>query len=424
MNLIFYLLYIPIVFDCIYVIPGVNLQRALQFFVLFLILLILFNHKKIKLYNSQCITYVYLLVTSLLISALFSIEMEIAFISTAKIIFYYILSIAVFLFMKESWKLEFQKVEKLFPIILIPSFILSSGIIWGFITATEVTRFSGIKGEPDSPSGTICVILPIAFYYLQKFGVLKKSEFKNLLVYSLIVSFILMSALSIILTGSRMGLLILSIILLVLLIKSFRIYLKPSKVMIIGLALFLVISFVKSNDMFEKTYNHIFSRISSGVNFLITGNETVGGSFTDRVHKIEVGLDLFCEFPIFGTGLYSEYYILRSLTGDGWYHNSFLEILAGGGIVSFIFYLLINIRIFQNLKMLSKFSSLGVFLMISYFALILENIFLSITSDPLFWTLFLPISMYIEWWRKSKLVKVRASTEIKTELTFSTTNNG
>lgn len=419
MSIIFYLLYIPIAFDAIYVTPSVNLLRASQFFTLLLILLILFNRKKIKLYNSYCSTYVYLLVVSLLVSTLFSIEMEIAFISTAKIIFYYILSIVIFLFMKESWKIEIQKVENLFPIIYVLSLIISLNIIYEFITATEVTRFSGIKGEPNSPSGTLNIILPILFYGLHKFGVIKKSRFKNLFAFFLILSFILINILSIILSGSRMGLLILSIILLFLLIKTFKIYLKPLKAMIIILTLFLVINWVKSSDMFEKTYDYIFSRTFSAINFLITRNEIAGSSLTSRANYVVIGLDLFWKYPIFGTGLYSEYYILRSLTGDGWYHNSFLEILAGGGIVSFIFYLLIHIRIFQQLKYLSKYNSSGFFLMISFFALILNNIFLSNTSEPFFWTLFLPFSMYMEWWRKNKLAKVHAQIKIESELSLS-----
>ena len=304
--------------------------------------------------------------------------------------------------MKDFMKLNYNKIENTYPFIISAALIVAFTMVYQFSTSSYVVRFSGIKGEPDTPTGLMCMILPFAFYSLKRHYDLKQTGLKYFFIQVLIIAFIALNILAIIISGSRMGLLIVTIILICLFIKFIKILMKPKIMFIIAVILYYSIIQVRSLPLYDEIFSYIFDRTHSGINFLITGNELVGGSFSDRLHKNFIGLELFTQYPIFGHGLYSEYYILKNLTGDGWYHNSFLEILSGGGIITFILYILLHIYIIKNLILFAKFNSSGSFLLLSFIALILTNVFLSNTSDPLFWTLFLPFSMYIEWLKSHK----------------------
>ena len=86
----------------------------------------------------------------------------------------------------------------------------------------------------------------------------------------------------------------------------------------------------------------IFAGINHRMEYLVamfTGEGQIGASAMMRQKMIELGLEQFWQFPIFGIGIGCPHVIANQyLRFDAYLHNGFVEMLAAGGIIGFFIY--------------------------------------------------------------------------------------
>lgn len=109
---------------------------------------------------------------------------------------------------------------------------------------------------------------------------------------------------------------------------------KLLRILIFAVGAFLVFRFLMSMHVFDG----IISRWRSALN--IFGGGTADESTIERSRYIKAGLQTFFQHPIFGIGIGSSGAITVSLVGahDTYLHNNYVELLACGGIIGFLFY--------------------------------------------------------------------------------------
>lgn len=103
-------------------------------------------------------------------------------------------------------------------------------------------------------------------------------------------------------------------------------------------------------------FNGVLLRMESLIN-LFSGSGYVDTSAEIRKKMIDVGIILFKENPIIGIGMgNAHHYVYEYLGRDFYLHNNYVELLASGGIIGFIIYYQIHVRLLFNLKKYSEVS--------------------------------------------------------------------
>lgn len=86
----------------------------------------------------------------------------------------------------------------------------------------------------------------------------------------------------------------------------------------------------------------IFSGINERMEYLVamfTGRGIIGQSAQIRQKMIELGIEIFKSHPLVGIGIGCPHIIAgQVLNYDAYLHNNFVEMLAAGGIIGFLFY--------------------------------------------------------------------------------------
>jgi O-antigen ligase len=144
-------------------------------------------------------------------------------------------------------------------------------------------------------------------------------------------------ALSILLTGSRMGFVAMCVM--AILLGLFYLFKRP--VLTIGLSLIMVVPFffLFSKFMPESTWE----RVSTSLEEIQTGD------WSGRLHIYEVGLVLFQEYPILGTGSGTFMYAFGQVSPERGHitgsaaHNTYLNVMVELGSVGFLIFLAILI---------------------------------------------------------------------------------
>ena len=80
-------------------------------------------------------------------------------------------------------------------------------------------------------------------------------------------------------------------------------------------------------------------------------------------------------------------------------HNTFITVLSELGIIGFLFFIFICLKIAINIYYFyrkSLFSSFYFYLGLSFINLLIMSFFLANLYDKIFWGMFIPISMYFE----------------------------
>ena len=88
------------------------------------------------------------------------------------------------------------------------------------------------------------------------------------------------------------------------------------------------------------TDDYVFQRFTSRISVLFGGESTIDYIDTEQVKGfrsalISNGFDIFLENPFLGVGIENTRLIMGTYT-----HNTFVELLAGGGILTFVFFIL------------------------------------------------------------------------------------
>jgi O-antigen ligase len=411
--LIFPLSLFIMIFDRLKFYPNVNISmyRALQMPILIIMVIFLLGQKKLKfnLYNPMPIL-LFGFILIVFISTLTAVYQELALIDVRGIIELIILSYIIFFFIKHQWDEGSW--------VILAKMMMIAGAISGLSLFTDLfgwTHFYhlyseaipnirpfGILGEPNYAAGKLGIFLPFAFFCIVNYRN-SKEYFQYSL--SIICTFLIITA--IFFTGSRMGGFIIIFSIFVFMTKEIK-RLLSLKIMMSIIIVFLIILFI--NIIFPIRINSLESLISYTKDsyrslfwFLLTGEEILGRqSVTTRVDLLRGGINIFLQYPLFGVGPGNFKYISGKylpIRMNMYSHNTFITVLTEFGIVGFLFFIGICLRIIKNIYYYYKnstFQSFYFYLGLSFFNLLIMFFFLHDINDKYFWGMFVAISILLD----------------------------
>lgn len=328
-----------------------------------LITLILFNNifkRKRIVVNGFIVAYILFLIICL-ISILFAVDQNVAFIKVRTLFL-----LALLMFSIINYIDSIEKLDK-----LISGFIFSGLIASIYIVITsdfsQIARFGDYLGNVNAVGMIIGISATFSFYRF-----LEQKKLIYLII--LIIMFVM-----ILLTGSRKSILfILMNVVIILYLKnrdSGKITTKI-KFLILCFLILLITSYLIFNVPYF--YRIIGKRIENLILYLF-GGEIMEGSINLRAYMISTGLKFFKQSPLLGFGI-DNYRKLFSQVPDGRYtyaHNNIIELLVDTGIIGVIVYYLTHLLVLRNLFRVSKASEFNI---VSYtlIAIIISYIILSI----------------------------------------------
>ncbi len=237
------------------------------------------------------------------------------------------------------------------------------------------SRISGGIGDPNEFASYILVLLPLAYYRATSNVGIKRSL--NWLFVMIFLMFLVLS-------GSRGGVLgflgAASVLIYYYSIGRFR------QLFFLLLIAVTICYFAVPNDF--------WSRAST-----ILHPETTGDMSIDvRLENYKAALKMFRDYPLTGVGLRNfefnsaEY----GATVKTVVHNTYLEVLTGGGLLSFIPFLLIIVNAWRKLRLREVYDEnirhFLICLKASFVSLFITSLFISVENKKIMWFLFALIS--------------------------------
>lgn len=241
------------------------------------------------------------------------------------------------------------------------------------VRGDESSRISGGIGDPNEFASYILVLLPLAYYHASSsIGLLRVFYWLILTNCSILLLY----------TNSRGGMIgLLGIIFVMIYYYGY----KRFKQIILFLLVFALILMV-------LTPNNFWFRMSTIVQ-PEKEKEIHSEAISARINNYSAALKLFIEYPLFGVGLYNfqfynlNYGAIKSTVA----HNTYLEILTGGGLASFIPFLLILLDCWQKLKIRNAYhkniTNFLICLKASFVSILLTSFFISADHKKILWFL-------------------------------------
>lgn len=234
--------------------------------------------------------------------------------------------------------------------------------IAGVLVFLYVTSFYGINGLKEMISdnvrvGTEIVNANTLAIYMAISSMIFFILFirkKNVIFLLPIIAFVIIIAL----TGSKKGFidLVIGIVLCTLIQRNENKAIKWKsiiKVVLIILILFIVVYIGWQLPIFST----IRIRMEGMFSFLYGNSSIIDHSTYERQVMIEAGMKQFFETPIFGNGIGASGIITNNVLGYMTYlHNNFIELLATGGIIGFLFYYIPILKMISNCWKYHKYS--------------------------------------------------------------------
>ncbi len=224
-------------------------------------------------------------------------------------------------------------------------------------------RISGGIGDPNEFASFIMVLIPLAFY-----RVINSSGTSRLLYLGCLVSFLLMLGYS----GSRGG--ILGFLGAAGVLIFYYGVSRVKQIVLFMLVVVAILQFSVPDDFWFRVSTIIHPAEERQIH---------GTAISYREHAYAAAAKMFLDNPIAGVGLYNfqfnsrKYGISRALL----VHNTYLEILTGGGLLSFIPFALILVNIWRKLKLLRKYDNatrdLFICLKASFVSILITSFFFS-----------------------------------------------
>lgn len=243
-----------------------------------------------------------------------------------------------------------------------------------FIFTMDGYRLTGGIGDSNEYASYILVLLPLSVYRAMNTGGLVR------ILYSAI-AFILLVI--VIYTGSRGGLLGFLGVMLIF-IQHYGV--KKLKYMVVVLLLLSVSAFFFLPERYLE-------RAAT-----ITSHEKKEDSRDARIENYRIAINMFLDRPVAGFG-WSNFEFVSADYGASHamvVHNTYLEILVGGGLLSFIPFLLILINSWKRLKIKNEYKKnirdLMVCLKASFVSILITSFFLTAGHKKILWFLLALIS--------------------------------
>jgi O-antigen ligase len=392
-----------IIFDRVSIYPSISVRAFFQIILLIImIMMILIYNKNIKFkIKNKTFWLIVVLTFFILLSNLLSFDIEVSFKRSLQIIQYFLIGFIVFSFIKIFWTIKMF--DKFANIITIIGSIGGLTLIIDFFIVIDYSSFYsetgirqvGILGEPNFAAGKLSIFIVFVLYLLIKVFK-KKGKWIKKMLYG---AALLIHLLAIVMTGSRMGILMLSVVFLFIFFKEFKLFLRP-KVIIYAFLIFLVFIIIL-NLQFKSIKDLVLERIKSIFIFLSTGEEITGSSMQNRLEFIRIGWEIVKDYPLIGVGLGNYRHVMGKYSlvkKKKFAHNTFIEFASGIGVLGFIIFLMLIVRIGMNLLKswrITKNDSYF-YLIICYIITMMMLLFLSDYSNQFLWSFLIPMSLLID----------------------------
>ena len=120
-----------------------------------------------------------------------------------------------------------------------------------------------------------------------------------------------------------------------------------------------------------------------------------------RIELWKNALKTFADNPIFGIGINSTIpYGISHYNNSHYVHNTLLEVMSEGGIISFSFFFIWIASLYRYCFKIYKCNKKEIFILGSYVALICQMIFLSILYNEMFYFFILLVCKFIVYFNK------------------------
>ncbi|MBS4012815.1 MAG: O-antigen ligase family protein [Bacteroidetes bacterium] len=236
-------------------------------------------------------------------------------------------------------------------------------------------RISSGIGDPNEFASYILVLIPLALY-----SALNSSGILRISYWGCLISFLLL----LVYTGSRGGILgfLGAIWILVYYYKG-----KMGRIFFLILSVATISFFLVPEDFWTRA-----STIMHSLEGKIEDE-----SIEVRLESYQAALKMFLDYPLAGVGLRnfqflsSEYGAIKMVV-----HNSYLEVLTGGGLLAFIPFSLILINSWRKLRLRKNYDKnirdLVICLKASFVSILITSSFISAENKKILWFLFALIS--------------------------------
>jgi len=220
----------------------------------------------------------------------------------------------------------------------------------------------------------------------------------------------LIVALAIFVSGSRMGGLVAAAILGGFLLKEIR-WLRQPKVLITFFIAFGLVAasliFLPQQPLLQAS-RYLTNRYGIVVTFLQTGEEQFHEvretSLRERIDVFWAGLQMFITRPLQGIGPGNFPLVIGDYDpnySSVYSHNTYLSVLAELGIIGYLFFILLCLRMLVSIYRISRSpgsqdGSFYTYLLLSCLALFFIFIFLHDFDSKYFWTVFLPVALFAD----------------------------
>jgi O-antigen ligase len=253
-----------------------------------------------------------------------------------------------------------------------------------------------LGGESNITAARLSSILPFSIYNLIY---IKKGLNRKLFI----LLSVIITILAIVLTGSRMGLLVLGFICLVIGLKEIRTskFLVKFVVIIILISTMLLINF-SMNLIKDKKFEERFESIQDIPKINKIRYEEGESSIMLRYFLFFIGIDLIKKNPLLGVGIGNSKYLTVKYTQEPfqmrYLHNTYLDICSENGIIMLIILLLFlsGIVIICYSRYKKEKNEFYFYFLVAFFVQLICWFFLSDFLNKLFWSLFLPVGLFLK----------------------------
>lgn len=296
-------------------------------------LLVRMLRSQFRLYQYQIYIILYMIVTGL--SVLYSVDSSTSIYYFRDVITNSSILLLFFAYCREGK----EKIIKLMNMYIFAATVTAIYIVLKIGVATILSQGINIKVLGDGwNANSIAIRLAIGMVFIGYLFCMERERFRRRKLLYLVS--VIAASFTIIFSGSRTGLMMLVGILftVVFTLNNKRMI----KAMIISFGLIAVAYYLIMNV--ETLYNIIGYRVRNLL--LFTRHEEVNeGSVYIRQALIQKGIDWFMQRPLFGYGLGTFSY----LNGGGYYsHNTYVELLVGGGLVGLIVFFMPLLHIVKS----------------------------------------------------------------------------
>lgn len=239
------------------------------------------------------------------------------------------------------------------------------------INSEKTMRVSSGMGDPNEFASYILVLIPLTLYMA-----INNIGFRKLLYYGILICFLFL----LILTISRGGILGFIGAATVLIFYYSRSQLKQ---ILLFILIVLAIAYLCIPD-------ELWFRLSTVTNpelEFITGESSIH----TRLENYQAAVKMFLDYPLAGVGLYNFRFYSKDYGTSGGLvvHNTYLEMLTGGGLLSFVPFALILLACWKKLKVRNEYNerirNLKICMKASFISLLISSFFISGDHKKILW---------------------------------------